>query len=96
MCMSLVQPVSRDLGHQKLLKHPQNPYSIERVGHKLSKTPSHALIDAVGGSHHPFECTTRALSGPNRTRRGKAGPSSGGGGWDQRPETENLLPPDEA
>ena len=72
MCMSLVQPVSRDLGHQKLLKHPQNPYSIERVGHKLSKTPSPALIDAVGGSNHPFECTTRALSSPNRTRLDRA------------------------
>ena len=85
-----------DFRPQKLLKHPQNPYSIERACYKLSETPSHALIVAVGGSEHHSECATRALSGPNRTRRGKAGPSSGGGGWDQRPETENLLPPDEA
>ena len=63
-----------DFRRQKLLKHPQNPYSIERACHKLSKTSSHALIDAVGGSNHHSECATRALSGPNSAGRGKAGP----------------------
>ena len=58
--------LSRIYRPQEHLKHPQNPYSIERACHKLSKTPSHVLIDAVGGSHHHFECATRALSGPNR------------------------------
>ena len=59
----------RILRHRELLKHLRNPYSIERACHKLSKTPSHALIDAVGGPHHHFECTTCALSDPNRIRR---------------------------
>ena len=50
-----------DFRRQKLLKHPQNQYSIERACHKLSETPSHALIGAVGGLHHHFEYTTRAF-----------------------------------
>ena len=69
VCIYVVQAEFRDFRHQKLLKHPQTPYSIERAGHKLSKTPSHALIDAVGGSQHHFECTTCALAGPTRTRQ---------------------------
>ena len=72
MCMSLIPAVSRHLGHQKLLKHPQNPYSIERVAHKLSKTPSHALIDAVGGSNHHFEYITPtfpAEAGPGAAKQ---------------------------
>ena len=70
-----------DFRHQKLLKHPQNPYSIETACYKLSETPSHALIVAVGGSAHHSECATRALSGPNRTGRDLVRPrgSSGGG-----------------
>ena len=60
---------SRDFQRQKLLKHPQNSYSIERVCRELSKTPSYALIDAIGGSIHHFECAGRAFSGPNQTAR---------------------------
>ena len=95
MCMSLIPAVSRDLGHPKLLKHSQNPYSIERVDHKLSKTPSHALIDAVGGSQHRFECTMRALSVPNRARRGKVGPQGlirGGVGERRNNILRSLIP----
>ena len=55
MCMSVIPAPYRDLRHQKLSKHPQNPYSIVRGERKRSKTPSHALIDAVGGSNHHFE-----------------------------------------
>ena len=40
------------LKEKKLLKRPQNPYSIERACHKLSKMPSHARIGEVGRSHH--------------------------------------------
>ena len=72
MCMSLVPARCRDLWHQKLPKHPQNPYSIERGDRKRSKTPSHALIDAAGGPHHHFECATRALSGPSRAKLDRA------------------------
>ena len=104
MCMSVQPVVCRDLGHQKLLKHPQNLYSIERAGRKLSKTPLHALIDAVGGPHHHFECTTRALSGPNRpagTRPDSKASSGGRGGgrsamWEENsssPDDASLLPP---
>ena len=59
--------------HSDPLKHPQNPYSIESACDKLSKTPSHARIGAVGGSHHHFECSKHALSGPNQTRGNKTG-----------------------
>ena len=53
--MSVVSARYRDLRHQKLSKHPQNLYSIERGDRKRSKTPSHDLIDAVGGPHRHFE-----------------------------------------
>ena len=55
MWMSVVPARYRDLRHQKLSKHQQNLYSIERGDRKRSKTPSHDLIDAVGGRHHHFE-----------------------------------------
>ena len=69
VCIYVVQAESRDFRLQKLLKHPQNLYSIERAGHKLSQSPPRALIGAVGDSQDHFECTTRALAGPNRTRQ---------------------------
>ena len=69
ICIYVVQAESRDFRRQKLLKHPQNSYSIERVCRELSKTPSYALIDAIGGSIHHFECAGRAFSGPNQTAR---------------------------
>ena len=65
---------SRIYRRQGRPKRPQNPYSIERACHKLSKTPSHALIDAVGGPHHHFECNTCTLYGPNRARRDQTRP----------------------
>ena len=91
--MSVIQAGYRDLRRQKLSKHPQNPYSIERGDRKRSKTPSHALIDAAGGPHHHFECIARALSGPSRTRSGKAGPQGliRGRGFSV-PERNLLLP----
>ena len=73
----------RHLARLELLKHPQNPYSIERASHKLSITPSHALLDAVGGLHDHFECAARALFAQSWTRREQAGPIRGradGGG----------------
>ena len=77
--MSVRTPQCRDLRHQNLPKHPQNPYSIERACHKLSKTPSLARIGAVGGPDHHFECAMRALSEANRARRGQTSLIRGSG-----------------
>ena len=72
VCIYVIQSRDCDLRHQNLSKHPANPYSFERACHKLSKTPSLARIGAVGGPHHHSECTTRALSDPNRARQDRA------------------------
>ena len=97
MCICVRHAGCCDLRHHKFLKHPHNPYSIERASHKLSKTPSHALIDAVGGPDHHFEYTTRALSAPIPARRAKARPQGlirGRGSFAS--QIADLLPPDEA
>ena len=73
MFLSVSHQLYHILGHQELLQHPQNPYSIGRACHKLSKTPPHARIGAVGGPHHHVECATRALSGQGR-QTGPGGP----------------------
>ena len=91
MCIYVLSARLADFRHYDHLKHPQNQYSMERACHNLSKTPSHALIDAVVGAYHHFENTTRALPDPIPVRRPNHKASSGGGGPGTPPAPDEVL-----